>query len=99
MQIPGVLLLAVIGSVALIYFFLRNRKGQSARNDEEFFIAASSQSDARAGSLLPTNGSEDRRDLLKAPEMPVAPPSERTYRPDPKVNWVVDVTFAKPIKL
>jgi cell division protein ZipA len=99
MKIPGVLLLAVIGLVVLIYFLLRNRKNGAPRNEEELFITTSSQSDARARSLLPTNGSEDRRDLLKAPETPVAPVSDGNYRPDPKVNWVVDVTFSKSTKL
>jgi len=96
MKTAGVLLLAVIGFVVLIYFLLRKRKDG---NEEEFFIAASSQSEARAQSLLPTNGTEDRRDLLTAPEMPAGPASDGNYRPDPKVNWVVDVTFAKPRKL
>jgi len=99
MKILGVLLLAVIGSVVVIYFLLRKRGNGGARNEEEFFIAASSQSEARAQSLLPTKGSEDRTDLLKVPEMPVAPASDGNYRPDPKVNWVVDVTFAKAGKL
>ena len=98
MNIP-LLLLAVIGSVVLIYFLLRNRKNGAHRNEEECFITTASQSDVRARNLLPTNGSEDRRDLLKAPELLRAPASDGNYRPDPKVNWVVDVTFSKPRKL
>jgi len=98
-KISVLLLLAIIGSVMLIYFLLRRRNNGAARNEEEFFITTASHSEARAGSLLPTNGSEDRRDLLKAPEMAVAPASDGNYRPDPKVNWVVDVTFVKSAKL
>jgi hypothetical protein len=99
MKLLGVVLLAVIGSVVLLYFLLRSRKNGLPRNEEELFITTGSQSDARAQSLLPTNGSEDRRDVLKVPEMPVAPASDGNYRPDPKVNWVVEVTFSKPTKL
>ena len=98
MKIPGLLLLGV-GLVVLIYVLLRRRNSGAARNEEEFFITTASHSDARADSLLPTNGSEDRRDLLKAPDLPAATASDGNYRPDPKVNWVVDVTFVKPRKL
>src|SRR4029077_5707530 len=74
------------------------RSGAS-QSEEEFFISTTSQSDTRARNLLPTNGSEDRSDLLKAPDLPAPPASDGNYRPDLKVNWVVDVTFSKPTKL
>jgi hypothetical protein len=95
----ALLLLAVVGSAVLIYFLLRSRKNAAPGNEGQLFIATASQSDVRARNLLPTNGSEDRRDLLKAPELPMATASEENFRPDPRVNWVVDVTFSKPTKL
>jgi cell division protein ZipA len=98
MRTPGVVLLSVVAFVALILFLRRKGKNGASKN-EGFFIAAGSQSEARAASLLPMTASEDRRDLLKVPELPVAPDSDGNYRPDPKVNWVVDVTFAKPQRI
>ncbi len=98
MKTPGGVLLSVVGFVALILFLRRKGKNGAPQN-EEFFIAAGPQSEARAASLLPITGSEDRRDLLKEPELPVAPDADGNYRPDPKVNWVVDVTFAKPQRI
>src|SRR5436305_4877760 len=88
MKTPAVVLLSVVGFVALI-LFLRRKGKQGAPQNLDFFIAAGSQSEARAANLLPLTGSEDRRDLLKPPELPVVPDSDATYRPDPKVNWVV----------
>jgi hypothetical protein len=77
-------LLSVVVFVALILFLRRKGNKSASQNQEEFVIAAGTQSEARAASLLPMTGSEDRRDLLKEPELPVAPDPDGNYRPDPK---------------
>jgi hypothetical protein len=68
---PRMVVLAVIGFLAVIYLLLPSRKSGARRNEEEFFISTAPQSADRARNLLPTTGREDRRDLLKAPELPV----------------------------
>lgn len=64
-------------------------------NPEDFFIAPASLSDARAGGLLPTRGSEDASHLLH-PFSGMEPDGgdadeERDYLPSAKVDWVVHV--------
>jgi hypothetical protein len=58
------------------------------------FLATSSQSKERARRLLPNHGSEDRRDLLRAPEVRESTANERNdCRPNSATDWTVDLAF------
>jgi hypothetical protein len=59
------------------------------------FISTQTEGSARAANLLPTQGSEDRSDLLRLPDLPTEPSADGNYRPDPKVDWSVSATFPK----
>src|SRR5215470_15098018 len=73
-----------------------NSNGGSA-DDNEFYMAPASESDARAARLLPTEPSEQAGSLLPAIEVPEAAELEpREYLPRTASEWVVYVELVEP---
>lgn len=77
--------------------------GQSDFGREQFFLAAASQSKARAEAVLPSQGSEDVSHLLRtftADELSrPAFDEDRDYLPNAKVDWVVHIDFPPAVVL
>jgi cell division protein ZipA len=90
-------LLAAIGGAIYWRRGLPRRERRQSLPDlapEGMFLAPSSQSQERAHRLLPNRGSEDRRDLLRAPEIPESQTKERKgYYPNSATDWTVDLAF------
>ena len=66
-------------------------------NGEKFLVVPSSVSENRvANTGIPKKGSEDMTHLLKPPSVAARPrrfDEDRDYRPDDKIEWVIDVEF------
>ena len=91
------LLVAVVGAIYWRRAPLRPGRPTSPPDlaPDGMYLATSSQSKERVHRVLPSNGSEDRRDLLRAPDVPESSTEERNdYRPNSATDWVVDLTFA-----
>jgi cell division protein ZipA len=77
--------------------------GQSNIDKEQFFVATASQSQARAETVLPAQGSEDVSHLLGAftgdePSRP-AFDEHKDHLPNSKVDWVARVEFPSTVVL
>jgi hypothetical protein len=62
----------------------------------QFRISTASESQARAGKVLPTKGSEDMSHLLETPRLPIGQAKGEARLdnlPDNATDWVVDVRF------
>lgn len=66
-------------------------------NGEKFVVVPSTVSENRvANTGIPKKGSEDMTHLLKPPNVAARPrrfDEDRDYRPDDKIEWVIDVEF------
>lgn len=102
--LAGLILLA-IGGLGL---WLRARRAGAAARErppapEGYFIATTSESAARAASVLPTEGSEDKRALLTPPQLPAEEEedseSTKSYLPDPQNDWSLRVAAGKSATL
>ncbi|HSV35745.1 MAG TPA: cell division protein ZipA C-terminal FtsZ-binding domain-containing protein [Ramlibacter sp.] len=97
------IVVAVLAVVGGGIYWKKTSQGRQARKlpalaPEGMFLATSSESRQRANQLLPSRGSEDRRDLLRAPDAS-GPPEEHLdgFRPNSATDWIVDLSFPEGI--
>lgn len=100
MNITALVLLAA-AVLVVTALFLKSKNGpddSSTIGDGEFFMSTESQSQERAGRVLPLEGSQDASHLVRVPVPPSQPDldEDRDNLPDEKSDWVVTIDFEPP---
>lgn len=99
--------LSLVAIVIYMAFMRRDKNPREAAQDNdadgpEFFISTRSESEARANSVLPSEGSEDVSHLLVPPtlfDFPHADSDDSGYWPSSKFCWIMHVDFEGASKL